>query len=96
MQSRFSKLNKNNKKLVLNSCINRIKSINSRQNSYYQEKEWLKTEMRRHEIGMHKRYTLAFACFIFLFIGAPLGAIIRKGGAVGNSKSLANGKWEQE
>ncbi|MBR2493331.1 MAG: LptF/LptG family permease, partial [Paludibacteraceae bacterium] len=50
LQSRFSKLNKNNKKLVLNSCINRIKSINSRQNSYYQEKEWLKTEMRRHEI----------------------------------------------
>lgn len=80
LQSRFSKLNKNNKKLVLNSCINRIKSINSRQNSYYQEKEWLKTEMRRHEIEMHKRYTLAFACFIFLFIGAPLGAIIRKGG----------------
>ena len=29
---------------------------------------------------MYKRYTLAFACFIFLFIGAPLGAIIRKGG----------------
>jgi lipopolysaccharide export system permease protein len=36
--------------------------------------------IRRHEIEKYKRYTLAFACFIFLFIGAPLGAIIRKGG----------------
>ena len=43
-------------------------------------KEWLKSESRRHEIEKYKRYTLAFACFIFLFIGAPLGAIIRKGG----------------
>ena len=29
---------------------------------------------------MHEKFNLAFACFIFFFIGAPLGAIIRKGG----------------
>ncbi|MCS7074957.1 MAG: LptF/LptG family permease, partial [Bacteroidia bacterium] len=28
----------------------------------------------------HKKFTLPIACWIFLFIGAPLGAIIRKGG----------------
>ncbi len=28
----------------------------------------------------HRKFTLPFACFIFFFIGAPLGAIIRKGG----------------
>lgn len=27
-----------------------------------------------------RKFTLSFACFIFFFIGAPLGAIIRKGG----------------
>ena len=27
-----------------------------------------------------KKFTLSFACIIFFFIGAPLGAIIRKGG----------------
>ena len=29
---------------------------------------------------MHRKFTLSFACLIFFFIGAPLGAIVRKGG----------------
>ncbi|MDO4704266.1 LptF/LptG family permease [Tannerella sp.] len=37
-------------------------------------------EMRRHHTEMHQKFTLSFACLIFFFIGAPLGAIIRKGG----------------
>lgn len=36
--------------------------------------------IRRHDIEMQKKFTLSFACIIFFFIGAPLGAIIRKGG----------------
>ncbi len=36
--------------------------------------------MRKHEIELQKKFTLSFACIIFFFIGAPLGAIIRKGG----------------
>lgn len=36
--------------------------------------------IRRHSIELQKKFTLSFACIIFFFIGAPLGAIIRKGG----------------
>ncbi|MBQ0121945.1 MAG: LptF/LptG family permease [Bacteroidales bacterium] len=36
--------------------------------------------IRRHEIEMQKKFTLSLACIIFFLIGAPLGAIIRKGG----------------
>ncbi len=36
--------------------------------------------LRRHEIELIKKFTLSVACIIFFFIGAPLGAIIRKGG----------------
>ncbi len=36
--------------------------------------------MRRHEIELWKKFTLSLACIIFFLIGAPLGAIIRKGG----------------
>ncbi len=36
--------------------------------------------MRLHKIEMQKRFTLSFAVLIFFFIGAPLGAIIKKGG----------------
>ena len=37
-------------------------------------------EIRWHHTEMHRKFTLSFACLIFFFIGAPLGAIIRKGG----------------
>lgn len=36
--------------------------------------------LRRHSIELVKKFTLSMACIIFFFIGAPLGAIIRKGG----------------
>jgi lipopolysaccharide export system permease protein len=39
-----------------------------------------KKSLRKYEIEWHKKFTLAFACIVFFFIGAPLGAIIRKGG----------------
>lgn len=36
--------------------------------------------MRRHDIEMQRKFTLSFAVLVFFFIGAPLGAIIKKGG----------------
>ncbi len=36
--------------------------------------------IRKHETDWHKKITLSLSCLIFFFIGAPLGAIIRKGG----------------
>ncbi|RXQ97592.1 YjgP/YjgQ family permease [Ancylomarina salipaludis] len=38
--------------------------------------KWIK----KHDNEWHRKFTLSFACIIFFFIGAPLGAIIRKGG----------------
>ena len=38
------------------------------------------SKVRRHMTEWHKKFTLSFACMVFFFIGAPLGAIIRKGG----------------
>ncbi|KAA6330589.1 hypothetical protein EZS27_020722 [termite gut metagenome] len=37
-------------------------------------------DIRRHETEWYKKITLSLSCLIFFFIGAPLGAIIRKGG----------------
>ena len=36
--------------------------------------------IRQHQIEAINKFTLALSCLIFFFIGAPLGAIIRKGG----------------
>ena len=37
-------------------------------------------EFRRYEIAWYQKYSQAIACFIMFLIGAPLGAIIKKGG----------------
>lgn len=36
--------------------------------------------LNKFEIALHEKYVLAVACIILFFVGAPLGAIIRKGG----------------
>jgi len=42
----------------------------------FDREKWI----NKHKIAWHTKFSLSFACFIFFFIGAPLGAIIRKGG----------------
>jgi lipopolysaccharide export system permease protein len=34
----------------------------------------------KHQAEWHRKFTLSVACFVLFFIGAPLGAIIRRGG----------------
>ncbi len=41
---------------------------------------YVNRSLRIHYLERHKKFTLSLACLIFFFIGAPLGAIIRKGG----------------
>ena len=36
--------------------------------------------LSKYEIALHEKFVLAFGCIILFFVGAPLGAIIRKGG----------------
>jgi lipopolysaccharide export system permease protein len=50
--------------------------IASTSNEFNGKMKWIK----RHEIEWHRKFTLSFACLLLFFIGAPLGAIIRKGG----------------
>jgi len=47
--------------------------------SMRQQSETLR-QLRLHTIQLEKKFTLSLACLLFFFIGAPLGAIIRKGG----------------
>jgi lipopolysaccharide export system permease protein len=67
--------------------VNYLRAALNKANAQRQEHEFrglvIKDErklIRRHDIELQKKFTLSFACVIFFFIGAPLGAIIRKGG----------------
>ena len=48
-------------------------------NSYSRERYYHTFTLRLIDIEIFKKFALSIACFIFFFIGAPLGAIIRKG-----------------
>ncbi len=49
--------------------------------SMYQGQLYIKKKtLNKYKMERHKKFTLSFAVLIFFFIGAPLGAIIRKGG----------------
>ncbi len=53
-----------------------VRSFDSRNDLQKKENK----ERSLHEIEIHRKFTLSFGCLIFFFIGASLGAIIKKGG----------------
>lgn len=65
---------------VINQAIYKARSV--KMDYEYKSKlmEEDRKQLRRHGTELQKKFTLSFACIIFFFIGAPLGAIIRKGG----------------
>lgn len=62
--------------VATNSVNSIIPQITSKKNRLKQKKILL----NKMEMAMHDKYALPFACVILFFVGAPLGAIIRKGG----------------
>ncbi len=59
-----------------NSASNALTSIQGKKNELDKRYEIY----NRHIVALHKKYALALSCVILFFVGAPLGAIIRKGG----------------
>ena len=44
------------------------------------ELEWRNQHLARHYLEWHKKFSVAMACVLLFFIGAPLGSIIQRGG----------------
>ncbi len=76
----FNKLDIEHQQKVLEQALRYARDVQQKKGGdkvFYLAQE---EAVRKHVIEFHKKFTLSFACFIFFFIGAPLGAIIRKGG----------------
>ena len=71
-------LNKKNSwiDLALNSINSTKDVISSKDTQISRENKWL----NKHIFAFHEKFTLGFACIILFFVGAPLGALIKKGG----------------
>ena len=80
IDSVFAKLSNEQKANVINSALSRVQQ----QITDLEFKSLLTSDgdklIRQHKIEMINKFIMAFSCLLFFFIGAPLGAIIRKGG----------------
>ena len=69
-----------NRGKLMETAINGAKSmkenvVTNRESIYNKSKL-----VYKHQVVYHKKFAFSIACFLLFFIGAPLGAIIRKGG----------------
>ena len=80
LDSMFTKLNDGKKKSVLQTALNSAQSCATDLEMKGAYANSLHRYFRTHQIQAILKFTLALTCIIFFFIGAPLGAIIRKGG----------------
>lgn len=65
---------------VYDNALGQARNVKSYLNSVKEEMDGREKMTARFAIEWHRKYTLSIACFILFLIGAPLGAIIRKGG----------------
>ncbi len=76
----YEKKSLNEKSTIINTALINIRNIKGYA-SFISGSQNSKTEMTlRYQIEWWRKITLAFACLLLFLIGAPLGAIIRKGG----------------
>ncbi|ALJ00642.1 LptF/LptG family permease [Rufibacter tibetensis] len=62
------------------TASNAARNVKSFTSSYASRLTTIQREQNNYEIEIYRKFTQAVACFIMFLIGAPLGAIIRKGG----------------
>ena len=80
IDSVFDKLSPESKQRVMKMAVNKAQSASSDLQFKGDYSEALNRNDRLHMIEAINKVTLSLSCLIFFFIGAPLGAIIRKGG----------------
>ncbi len=76
----FEKRNLTDRKMIASYALGMARNAKS---SFEYNRQMLKEKVElkaRYDIEWHRKFTLSFACFALFLIGAPLGAIIRKGG----------------
>ena len=63
-------------KMAISNVTSNVYSIESTQKELKDKQR----DINKHLTALYEKFVIAFACFLMFFIGAPLGAIIRKGG----------------
>lgn len=67
-------------KMFVQSLMGKYRGFKNKILSYNQAKLSIKKQIDSYQVEIDKKYSIPFACVIFVLIGAPLGIITRKGG----------------
>jgi lipopolysaccharide export system permease protein len=62
--------------MSINKILSTKQIIDGKDKEFGSQLKWL----NKHIIVFHEKFALGFACIILFFVGAPLGALIKKGG----------------
>ncbi|CAH1000477.1 hypothetical protein LEM8419_01630 [Neolewinella maritima] len=65
---------------VYNRSRSSLRSVTGQAESAIRLLPGIEESRVKHVYDMHMKYSMAVVCIIFIFIGAPMGAIVRKGG----------------
>ncbi len=65
---------------VIAKSLQNVRSLSGYSNQVVQRLKLTESKVADHLIEWHRKFTLSLACLLFVFVGAPLGSIIRKGG----------------
>lgn len=76
----FEKLSMEKKQIVVKQATDQARNTQMELEMKSEYSKMLNSNERLHSLEALGKITLALSCIIFFFIGAPLGAIIRKGG----------------
>lgn len=76
----IASLSSDEKLKIYETALNNVNStdfsIQTNKNDLFEKQK----NINKHWIALHDKFVIAFSCLLMFFIGAPLGAIIRKGG----------------
>lgn len=76
----FNRLSKSEQQQIIEMALTTARNQQAFIQTTADEDDSKRSWIVKHQIEFHQKFTLAFACLVLFFIGAPLGAIIRRGG----------------
>lgn len=78
--SNLRRMDREHKNLIYARALDKIRAAKNIVDANYNRDEYLRREIEKYSVEVHKKYSIPAACIIFILIGAPLGVMVRKGG----------------
>jgi lipopolysaccharide export system permease protein len=76
----FDKLSRSDQKINVIDAISKIEGKQQITKNYMKQQEAKRKNLNKLDVKWHQKFTLSFACIMLFFLGASLGAIVKKGG----------------